>query len=109
MNKPVNLDNLRDMIDNDVHLEQELITIFMISSDNCFNRLQENTTDKTDGIWRDQAHAWKGLCLNLGAVPLSALCAEAQNHEGLDASDKLELLGKIEEEYRRLKEHLTTP
>lgn len=109
MTEPVNLTNLREMIGGDPDVEQELFAVFLSSSDDCLEKLKKNTSEETDEAWRAQAHAWKGMCLNLGADPLSKLCAEAQLHDNIGEIGKTELIAKLEKEYNDVKIYLNTP
>jgi HPt (histidine-containing phosphotransfer) domain-containing protein len=52
--------------------------------------------DETE--WRQQAHAFKGVCMNLGANPLSELCARAQMDWRAPEEDKRAMLQSIENE-----------
>ncbi|MDX9689454.1 MAG: Hpt domain-containing protein [Proteobacteria bacterium] len=107
MTEPVNLDNLHDMTGGNAEVEKELFNIYLSSSGECLKALQQSTADEQQEIWRTQAHAWKGMSLNLGAEPLGKLCAAAQIGHTQPQDKKRELLAQIEEEYRRVKTFLS--
>lgn len=108
MSDPVNLDNLREMIGGDKEVEKELFNVFLTSSEECISALKEATGDDADATWREQAHAWKGMALNLGADKLSEICSSGQNHDGLDEAGKKALLDEMLAEYEKVKTFLDT-
>jgi len=95
------------MIGGDPDVEKELLGIFLESSEECLTALRQNTSNDADKEWRDQAHAWKGMSLNLGAENLGKLCAAAQLHEGWSEDVKKEKLAEIEREYDLVKAFLS--
>ncbi len=107
MTDPVNLSNLREMTGGDAALEKELFTVYLSSSDVCLESLRANVGVGNEETWRTQAHAWKGMCLNLGAETLGKLCAEAQMNNIAPPEKKAEMLAAIEEEYGKVKAYLT--
>lgn len=106
MTDSVNLDNLHEMTGGDVDLEKELFEVFLTSSDECFQKLSTTTGAGQEEEWRTNAHAWKGMSLNLGAEILGKLCAKAQLENLLPTDKKLELLAEIEAEFDRVKKYL---
>lgn len=108
MTDPVNLDNLREMTGGDKTLEQELFSVYLSSADGCLAALRENAGIGNEETWRTQAHAWKGMSLNLGAETLGKLCAEAQLNNLAPPEKKAEMLAAIEEEYGKVKVYLTS-
>lgn len=108
MTDPVNLDNLREMTGGDPALEKELFGVYISSSENCLATLKDNVAAGKEETWRTQAHAWKGMSLNLGAEALGALCADAQMNHLAPQEKKTEMLANIEAEYTRVKAYLST-
>jgi HPt (histidine-containing phosphotransfer) domain-containing protein len=106
MADPVNLDNLREMTGGDKALEKELFDVYLTSSEECLAKLRENTDDGKEEEWRTQAHAWKGMSLNLGADELGRLCADAQMNNLVPSEKKIEMLAAIEAEYGKVKAYL---
>lgn len=103
MTDPVNLDNLREMTGGDKDLEKELFSVYISSAEACLNSLRAATDETTTETWRTQAHAWKGMSLNLGAENLGALCASAQMAHTAPKEEKLKMLASLEEEYAKVK------
>lgn len=98
--KPVDLTNLRDLIDGDAEMEQMLLEEFLSSSKESMDELAANQHDGEHETWRKAAHALKGLAYNLGAEPLGVLSSKAQNEYAATESVKhtlYEELGRVSE------------
>lgn len=108
MTDPVNLDNLREMTGGDKDLEKELFEVYVASSEDCLKALETSQGAGQEETWRTQAHAWKGMSLNLGAEPLGKLCAEAQIHHLAPPEEKAKMLAAIQAEYESVKAYLKT-
>lgn len=106
MNTSVNLDNLHKMTGGDKALERELFDVYLGSSDECLNMMRLNQYAGQEEVWRTQAHAWKGMSLNLGADVLGKLCAEAQMNHLAPPEEKAKMLAAIEAEYENVKAFL---
>ncbi len=106
MTNPVDLENLRDMTGGDLALERELFDVYLTSSEACLALLHASKAAGGEEAWRAQAHAWKGMSLNLGADALGKLCAEAQTSHLAPPEKKDELLKALEEEFARVKAFL---
>ena len=106
MTEPVNLENLREMTGGDTALEKELFEVYLSSSDDCLKNLKINQGAGQEETWRTQAHAWKGMSLNLGAEALGKLCAEAQMNHTASPEEKAIMLTAIEAEYEAVKAFL---
>jgi HPt (histidine-containing phosphotransfer) domain-containing protein len=68
--------------------------------------LQVSCSGSAADRWRRQAHAFKGIALNLGAERLGALCRKAQEMPEAPESVKAGMLTNIRAEYERVKEYL---
>jgi HPt (histidine-containing phosphotransfer) domain-containing protein len=99
MENPVNFANLREITGGDAVLEAELFRSFLESSDQCIKELRTALAAGNDDDWRKQAHAFKGVCLNLGADPLGNLCKKAQEDYRALPDEKQEMMTAIENEY----------
>lgn len=108
MTDAVNLENLREMTGGDQALEKELFEVYVTSAEDCLAALKASTASENAENWRTQAHAWKGMSLNLGAEPLGKLCAEAQMNHLATPEDKAKMLAAIEDEYAKVKAFLQT-
>lgn len=107
MSDPVNLENLREMTGGDVALEKELFTVYMDSAWKCLEALRGSLGAGQEEVWRTQAHAFKGMSLNLGAENLGQLCAKAQMNHTAAEGEKKAMLAAIETEYELVKNFLT--
>lgn len=102
MSAPVDLDNLRSITDGDEEIEKALFEEFFSSSEASLRVMQSSVGPEGNEIWRQQAHAIKGVSLNLGANRLSDLCKKAQDHYQISEIDKRELLTLIQDEYSKV-------
>lgn len=105
MESPVNLDNLRTITDGDAAMEAELFRIFLASS---HERIMGLRAAGDDTAWEKEAHALKGICLNLGAGPLGALCKQAQDGCQASTDEKKKMLAAMEQEFERVRQFIET-
>lgn len=103
MTSVVNLDNLREMTGGDKTLERELFNVYLTSAEECLRSLKQNLAEGQEESWRTQAHAWKGMSLNLGAETLGKLCADAQMSHLASREEKEKMLAAIEAEFEQVK------
>lgn len=103
---PVNLNNVREMLGNDPAREKELFQIFIESADECLGILRTSCGPGAEEMWRTQAHALKGMSLNLGAAKLGEMCANAQKSNTASQEEKQKILAEIEAEYAKVKQFL---
>lgn len=108
MSHPVDLTNLRSMIDGDTELEKALLEEFCQSSEIILQDLATHQDLANSAIWRSKAHALKGASLNLGAQQLGELCKQAQEAFEAEPIAKTALLSEIQAEYDRVKQFLLT-
>lgn len=104
VNSCVDLANLRDITGGDKELEAELFDEFIQSSHEQIILMGDNTQEIPDNqeVWRQNAHALKGIALTLGANILSNLAKTAQQNNTMPSSDKLILLSDIKAEHQRV-------
>lgn len=74
----LDLSNLREALDGDKELEQELFEEFQQSSRELLVEL-EGLCDGGNEEWRKAAHALKGISVNLGAFQLGEIAKDAQD------------------------------
>ncbi|MEQ1706134.1 MAG: hypothetical protein ABL867_09225, partial [Rickettsiales bacterium] len=67
MADPVDLDNLRSMTDGDAEMEKILFEEFFSCFDTAIINMQNNYGEDNREEWRKDAHALKGISMNLGA------------------------------------------
>lgn len=103
MDPSVDINNLRDITGGDTALENELFSVFLESAAECMAGLQTACARSDEIAWRNAAHAFKGISLNLGAMPLSALCKNAQDSYQTSLSEKQAMLAMIQSELERVR------
>ncbi|MGB0720421.1 MAG: Hpt domain-containing protein [Bdellovibrionales bacterium] len=104
----VDLTNLREAIDGDKELEQELFDEFISSSKVLIIALEQHCAGNSDNeAWRKAAHALKGISVNLGADHLGTLSKDAQ--EGFEAAspEKNTWLSQIKAEHEKVLQFLS--
>ncbi len=102
----IDLTNLREITNGDTEIEKELFEDFIQSFEEKTAILEVNCAGGENEIWRTNAHAIKGISLNLGAHKLSELCKTAQDSFCEDETTKQELLSKIKTLYSLVKKYL---
>lgn len=105
MAEPVDLANLHSMTDGDAEMEKALFSEFFNSFEKGISVLHQGSAGDSE-VWRKQAHALKGIALNLGAYQLGALCKQAQEEYQSHADKKSALTNDIEAEYAQVKDFL---
>jgi len=106
MSEPVDLKNLREMTDGDKEMEKSLFQEFFSSFEDGIKALKASLGDIAAETWRKNAHALKGISLNLGANKLGELCKSAQEKNTSPQDAKKSLLAEIEWEYAEVKKFL---
>lgn len=102
MQAPVNFDNLRDITGGDTEQEASLFASFLTTAHHCMENLRAAFAAADEVGWRHQAHAFKGVCMNMGAGHLSELCGQAQMDWRASTEEKSITLQNIENEYTRV-------
>jgi len=103
MNVPVDLANLRSMTDGDREMEVALFEEFYSSFETGIAELEASVEAPAAETWRKQAHALKGVALNLGAGHLGELGKKAQDEYQAGAEAKTALVQSIRTEYEQVK------
>ena len=106
MSDPVDLSNLRDLVDDDVELEKSLFAEFYLNGDTLLAAMRASLASGDNNAWRSAAHALKGVSLNLGAFILSNLCKEGQDSYQSPNAEKAALLAKMEDSFAVAKTYL---
>lgn len=107
MEPPVNFDNLREITGADAEIEGELFRVFLDSSTECLEGLRTACGSGDETSWRKVAHAFKGICFNLGAAPLGELCKHAQDDCRATLEEKMEMISAMEKEFARVRDAIT--
>ncbi len=95
----LNMDNLRDIIDHDKELERELINNFHTCYQLCMNELEAGIANHDNVLWRNAAHALKGIAFNLGAQDLGELSLKAEQACEVPYPEKLRMLEALKQSY----------
>lgn len=106
MADPVDLDNLRSMTDGDAEMEKILFEEFFSCFDSTIVQMQNNYSEDKAEEWRKDAHALKGVSLNLGAIQLGELCKKAQDEYATGSDSKDEMLKNIKAEYEAVRQFI---
>lgn len=99
---PIDFNLLHGLTGGNAQLEQELLKIFLESADECLAGLRLSLAQDEAAGWKQHAHAFKGICLNLGANNLGILCRQAQEDYRAPQDNKRTLLHAIETEMERV-------
>lgn len=107
MSKPVDLENLRSMTDGDADMEKILFEEFFSCFDTAIVNMQDCCSEDKAESWRKDAHALKGISMNLGAMQLGELCKKAQDEYTANLDSKNEMLKNIKTEYEVVREFIS--
>ena len=77
---PIDMDHLNMFTDGDPDEENELFDLFFEQIDLSIAELEKSCANDDKEEWKNAAHKLKGSAANLGANPLSDVCAEAENN-----------------------------
>lgn len=102
----LNMENLRDIIDHDKELERELIQNFHNCYLLCISELELAITNQDNVLWRNAAHALKGIAFNLGAERLGKLSLHAEKSCECPFPEKVGILEDIKNNYDAVNEAL---
>lgn len=103
---PVDFTAMRTVTEGDTAMEQELIRVLVVQSDENLGILREHSVESGQNtLWSEAAHMLKGGTLGIGAKRLAGLCNQAQHLEGT-AQERTVLLEKIDCEYTLVKDYL---
>lgn len=89
---------LTRLVGEDPALHAMLIGEFLANARECLDGLLASHTSDSPDEWRRAAHAFKGICYNLGAQRLGDLCRVAQDRFQAEMQEKSHLLEKIRAE-----------
>lgn len=106
MDIPVDMTNLRSMTDGDREVETVLFTEFCRAFEEGLAILAASYEESGQQPWRSQAHALKGIALNLGADRLSSLCRQAQEQFEIHTAEKQALLAQLRVAYEEVRRFL---
>lgn len=96
--KPIDVEFLRSIIENDAEFEKELFAIFTDNAGRNIEKMEEAVKSSNDNAWYMASHAFKGAAASVGAFDLSKILEYAQKHPEENYEQKTELLRKVKEE-----------
>lgn len=102
---PLNLSILHIFSAGDTESEKKVLSIFIEQSDRHMKTLAEACAKSEILAWHETASILMNAASSIGANEFAKLCNDAQLFGGT-ADDAAVLLGKMENEYARIKEHL---
>jgi PAS domain S-box-containing protein len=101
----INLHHIENFAEGDRAVEAKIIGIFYESVEDSLRILQTHLSGgNTDADWKMASHRLKGSMAQIGAQPLSLICAEAERSVKASLQEKQELLVKIEVDYKKVKD-----
>ncbi len=95
--KPIDVEFLRSVIENDAEFERELFKIFIENGNRNIEKMQDSFDVSRYNFWYMAAHAFKGSSASIGAFDLSKVLENAQKA----AEDSPEVKAKIVEEVKK--------
>ena len=99
---PVDREHLAIFTDGDPNEEQELLTLFFEQADFSIAALKDAVENDNHEEWKKASHRLKGSAANLGANPLSRLCADAEANPDMNQDDKKTLLNAMARELQNI-------
>lgn len=96
---PVDFENLHAIAGGDRSAAITLLQACLESLEDCMMRLRAACAAGDESQWRQQAHALKGVCLNVGAGTFGALSNQAQIDWRASTAEKKVMLAALEGEY----------
>ncbi len=103
---PINLDNLREMLNNDKEAEEAILNDFFKLSEECIDKMASNLTEDYNEEFFQSSHALKGMALNLGADKLGNICTDTQSMCIAPISEKEAYLDQMRSELVVVREFL---
>ncbi|MGB0719160.1 MAG: response regulator [Bdellovibrionales bacterium] len=105
---PLNVTHLEMFTDGDIEEEKQLLNLFFELTETGMCELEGFLAANDQKGWKQSAHRMKGAAANLGAVPLSTSCKEAEFGFEAEQDDKIVMLCAIREQVCALKDFVDT-
>ena len=106
MSVHIDLATLHNISRRDRRVESELIQLFLEDVEDCLTLLRHSCAPEFRDLWREQAHALRGISANFGAQELARLSECALNKINGDYEQKITLFRELDGEYRNVKKLL---
>jgi HPt (histidine-containing phosphotransfer) domain-containing protein len=94
---PVDLGFLRNITDQDKEFEKDLLKIFIESSKNDLNKMEESINDVKSNDWYLSSHSFKGSSASIGAFSLARSLEFAQSNKDSCFNEKLKIINEIKQ------------
>ncbi len=92
---PIDMAHFELFTDGDPLMERELLDLFFEQAELSLSSLEESIANNNDEAWEQAAHRIKGSAANLGAIPLSEVCQNAEDIDQEDQAQKKAILADI--------------
>ena len=76
--KPIDVEFLRSVIENDTEFEKELFKIFIENGNRNIEKLEDSLDPSRYNFWYMASHAFKGSAASIGAFDLARILEDAQ-------------------------------
>jgi HPt (histidine-containing phosphotransfer) domain-containing protein len=98
--KVIDVEFLREIIDNDREFEKELLNIFLENAQRNMAKMEEALNAGDNNSWYMAAHAFKGASASIGAFGLSQMLEYAQKHPEENVEQKSKILADVKNEFK---------
>lgn len=104
MEAEFDLEQLDEMTDGDPELKKDIVEAFFECGDECLEELEQSLGGENI-MWKEKAHALKGIALNFGATRVAKLSAEAEEGCEMSTAEKEKFFVDIQEAYQSAKNY----
>lgn len=102
MEAEFDLEQLEEMTDGDPEVKKDIVEAFFECGDECLEELGQSVSSENI-MWKEKAHALKGIALNFGATRIAELSRAAEENCDLSREEKEKLFGDIQKAYQSAK------
>lgn len=106
MKRPIDVEFLRSIIEDDFEFEKELFAIFIENAHRNIEKMEDAIKSSNDNSWYMASHAFKGAAASIGAVNLSNILEYAQKYSEENPEQKNEVLKKVKDEFQLVAEFI---
>lgn len=103
---PVDLTRLNEFTEGDKDTESMVITLFLETAYESFDRLKNAQLSGEAEEWSKAAHSFKGASGNLGAMALHAICTDAEHKGDVTQEEKDLILNSLYNEFSKVESYL---
>ncbi|MBU6339473.1 MAG: Hpt domain-containing protein [Rickettsiales bacterium] len=98
--KPIDVEFLRSVIENDAEFERELFKIFIENGNRNIEKLEDSFDPSRYNFWYMAAHAFKGSAASIGAFDLAKILEDAQKSAEDNAEMKIKIVENVKKEFK---------